>query len=92
MILAKNYTDNYKRAFRRWKDISKKVEVTNTNEYEDGPIGLQNFHLRVQNAQLEKMLLADGCTPNEIEAIIKQKENKFKSFVEQSLCRILCKD
>jgi hypothetical protein len=40
MILAKNYTDNYKRAFKRWKDISKKVEVTEINEYEDGPIGL----------------------------------------------------
>ena len=38
------------------------------------------------------MLLADGSTPNEIEAAIKAKENQYKSYVEQGLCRILCKD
>lgn len=32
MILAKNYGDNYKRSFKRWKDANKKQEVTDVNE------------------------------------------------------------
>jgi hypothetical protein len=38
--------------------------------------------LRQQNENLEKMLLQDGATPNQIEKVQKDKENQYKSYVE----------
>jgi hypothetical protein len=38
------------------------------------------------------MLLKDGMTPKQILDVQDKYENKYKSYVEQSLCRLLCKE
>ena len=75
----------------KWKMKAQENEVEMQNEYEDGPVSLECFALRQQNKNLEKLLLQDGSTPKQIEKLQENAENKFKSYVEQSLCRLLCK-
>lgn len=55
--------------FNKWKQAAKELWVEEANELEDGPVNLQCFALRQQNNNLRRMLLEDGSTPNQIEAI-----------------------
>jgi hypothetical protein len=55
--------------FNRWKQAAKEIWVKEANEHEDGPVNLQCFVLRQQNENLEKMLIEDGSTLNQIEKV-----------------------
>ena len=61
------------------------------NEFGDGPTSVECWHLRQKNLNLIRMLKDDGLTNSQISANHKKTEDKYKTAVEKSLCRILCK-
>ena len=54
-------------------------------------MNLEAWRLRQDNFNLIKLLKEDGLTVKEIGRIKEKAEEKYKSGVEKSLCRILCK-
>ena len=74
-----------------WKDKAHQCTVHLQNEFEDGPMNLQAWRLRQDNFNLIKLLKEDGLTTKEIARIKEKAEEKYRSGVEKSLCRILCK-
>ena len=77
--------------FLQWKMVAHELTVENQNEEEDGPTNLEAWNLREKNLNLIKMLKDDGLTNGEIEKIQEESNKKYKTLVEKSLCRMLCK-
>jgi len=61
------------------------------NEEEDGPRNLEAWQLRQDNFNLIRLMKEDGLTNREIQRVHQQGEQAYKTHVEKSLCRLLCK-
>jgi hypothetical protein len=92
VILASSRNFDFKHYFMKWKEQARIMEVAEIHEMEDGPTRLECFKLRQQCHNLEQLLLKDGATPKQIAEWQDAYENRYKSFVEQSLCRLLCRE
>ena len=71
--------------------VAFELTVEHQNEEEDGPTNLEAWKLRETNLNLIQMLKKDGLTSSEIEKIQEESNKKYKTLVEKSLCRMLCK-
>ena len=90
-VLKKLASRNYRAYFNKWKFNAFADGVLLQNEEGDGPTNVECWHLRQKNLNLIKMLQEDGITNKQIQAIHKASEDKYKTAVEKSLCRILCR-
>ena len=77
--------------FMHWQMVAHEQTVEQQNEEEDGPTNLEAWALRERNLNLIKMLKLDGLTGSEIQQVQEASEKKYKTLVEKSLCRMLCK-
>jgi len=77
--------------FFMWKHRAKENEVVNMNEEEDGPVNVRLWNIKVDEHNLEQLMIKDGATPDEILALKQGTKDKFKYLTEKSLCRLLVK-
>jgi len=89
--LANMSVSHLRSCFFNWKDKTAQVSVHAQHEEEDGPTNLEAWQLRQDNFNLIRLLREDGLTNKEINRGHQQSEMQYRTAVERSLCRILCK-